>query len=218
MMASMSNVELKDVVIAIVSIMIVATAVMNALDSFYSFRQTQQQLRHLLRTNIERKEIQLEKNNIQVYGNRAFTGNLSTECYATVIFTTDRLEMPERNKLMAKLRELSRLPFREKKKTLVYIPKSIELFWKSLRSCRTIPFLVPAITGMAMLDGLPDINCKTQYYGYDIYKKSIRKCPGWVEPESICQKASAVGFSQVIALEETTQGDLIFRKLACSDS
>ncbi len=134
-----------------------------------------------------------------------------------VIFPSEKFVMPGRYKLMAKLQELSRLPIREKRKTLIYIPKSNKPFWKFLKACRTIPFIVPAITGMAMLDGLPDMDCETRYYGYGVYKDPTRTSHSRPEPETICQKALSKGFSEVIMLDEGIKGDFVFRKFGCLD-
>lgn len=218
MMAALSNVELKNVVIVIVSLVIVPTALMNALDSFNSFRHRQQQLRQMLRSSVEHEESRLEKKRIQVSGKDGPTGHLSLKSEGRVIFLKDKYQMLERNRLMDKLHELSRLPIHEKRKTLVYIPKSIGLFWKSFGSCRTTPFIVPAITGMAMLDGLPDVNCKTRYYGYEVYKRSTGTFRVGAKQELICEKALAKGFSQVIVVDEDAEGNLVVSKLACSDS
>lgn len=218
MMAALSNVELKNVVIAIVSFVIVSTALMNALDSFNSFRYRQQQLRQMLISRVEHEESRSEKNRIQVFGKDGLAGHLSSRSDGRVIFLKDNYQMLERNRLMDKLHELSRLPIHEKRKTLVYIPKSIGLFWKSIVSCKTTPFIVPAITGMAMLDGLPDVNCKTRCYGYEVYKRSTGTFRVGSKQELICEKAWARGFSQVIVVDVDAEGNLLVTKLACSDS
>lgn len=212
------NIPLKHVLIVVVTIVILSTALMNAVESFKSFRHRQNQSRELLAQSINQKARSPEKSCPRVLKDASSCTGFPTRTNDEAIFSVDKLKLHERYKLIEKLRELSQLPISKKRKTLIYIPKSNELFWKSLKRCKSIPFLAPAISGIAMLAGLPDVECETLYYGYAVYKDSsgIDVCRG--EAETICRQAVSKGFSEVIILDEDVSGDLVFRKLGCVGS
>ena len=76
--------------------------------------------------------------------------------------------------VISKLIELSKLPLDEKKITFLFIPKDNIEYWNLFKFTNNnkdkIPFLAPAITGIAMIKGLPEPEeRKTIYYGYNIY-------------------------------------------------
>jgi len=101
----------------------------------------------------------------------------------------------------------------EKKKTLVFIPQSNMDFWNiKLDACYGVPFLVPAITGMAMLDGFPPISCPSKHYGYDYYENNgIRtKKQTNTTDKALCSKTLEKGFSQILRIDNIyTQPRLI---------
>jgi len=94
-------------------------------------------------------------------------------------------------------------PMSEKKKTLVFIPQSNTNFWNAkLEACYAIPFLVPAITGMAMLDGFPPIHCKPKRFSYENYENAGMRTKKQTNTNDIalCSKALDKGFSQVLRI------------------
>jgi len=91
----------------------------------------------------------------------------------------------------------------EKKKTLVFIPQSNTNFWNAkLEACYAIPFLVPAITGMAMLDGFPPIHCKPKRFSYENYENAgmRTKTQTNTDNKALCSKALDKGFSQILRI------------------
>ncbi|MDM8561939.1 hypothetical protein QUF54_01130, partial [Candidatus Marithioploca araucensis] len=105
-------------------------------------------------------------------------------------------------------------PLSEKKKTLVFIPQSNTDFWNAkIEICYAIPFSVPAITGMAMLDGLPPIHCKPNGFAYESYENAgLRtKKQTNTNDKALCSKALDKGFSQVLRINNIyTQPKFIF--------
>ena len=78
--------------------------------------------------------------------------------------------------LAQNLLEISRLPEKVKRKSLIYVPRSNRLYWDHI-GCYQVPFVVPALTGIAHINGLPEPSCfsETNYYqkpttyGYSSY-------------------------------------------------
>jgi len=116
----------------------------------------------------------------------------------------DYLSTPEA-KILQLLHKIDRdMPLLEKKKMLVFIPQSNTDFWQAkFNKCDAIPFLVPAITGMAMLDGLPPTYCKPQYYGYRSYENfGVRTKPQTnTKNRALCSNALDKGFSQILRID-----------------
>ncbi|EDN66375.1 hypothetical protein BGP_5681 [Beggiatoa sp. PS] len=65
-----------------------------------------------------------------------------------------------------------------------------------------IPFSVPAITGMAMLDGLPPIHCKPNGFAYESYENAGMRTKKQtnINDKLLCSKALDKGFSQVLRI------------------
>lgn len=63
------------------------------------------------------------------------------------------------------LLEISRLPEKVKRESLIYVPRSNRLYWDHL-GCYQVPFVVPVLTGIAHINGLPEPACfsETDYY------------------------------------------------------
>jgi len=74
------------------------------------------------------------------------------------------------------LKELDKLELSEKRRTCIYIPKTNRVFW-DLQSHRQdgTPFIVPALTGIAMIEGLPDYLPfpANTHRGYNTYNKDF---------------------------------------------
>jgi len=108
-------------------------------------------------------------------------------------------------KMLKLLHKIDRdMPLSEKKKTLVFIPQSNTDFWNiKMKRCYGVPFLVPAITGMAMLDGLPPTHCKAMNYGYSSYENfGVRtKKQTNTKNKALCSNALDKGFSQILRID-----------------
>jgi hypothetical protein len=110
----------------------------------------------------------------------------------------------KKNYCMQQLQKLERLPLAEKRIALLYVPQSNTAYWTMLE-CAQCPFLGPALTGIAMIDGMPKADCdclNTIYvdFGYLDYKKrdAKNKQPSQPELENLAQK---LGFKKVLTLE-----------------
>lgn len=80
--------------------------------------------------------------------------------------------------------------------------------------CYIVPFLVPALSGMAALYGVP-YDCPMGAYGYEYYNSRYKGHPGWDHvylPEELCRMAAQHQFSNVLILNFK---DLRFRPLPC---
>jgi hypothetical protein len=82
--------------------------------------------------------------------------------------------------------------------------------------CDAIPFIVPAITGMAMLDGVPVESCQAKNYGYKLYhlrKESQSEIDK--TREVLCKKANNRGFSQIIVIDSDDRQNIIRSDFSC---
>ncbi len=123
------------------------------------------------------------------------------------LFGRDILEIENNynnNKILSffqKLKELDGLPNQEKKRTLIYVDLRTLLKDKSYNwnlGCHNIPFIVPSISGLAMIDGV-DITyfdcvgggcCEKIGLGYSYYQK-------WKTKQQIFSVDYAVMFNRV---------------------
>jgi hypothetical protein len=118
-------------------------------------------------------------------------------------------------KILSILQELSRLSPEEKRKTVVYIPQKFESFWTMYPDCRSAPFLVPGITGIAMLEGVPQSKCELSHWGYEIYASAIRTNHSQeLERIDLCFRAKQKGFSQLVEVDENTSPETLMSR-AC---
>jgi len=115
--------------------------------------------------------------------------------------------------LMETLQELAKMPIADKRQTVLFIPQSNKLYWNWLPNPNAAPFIVPAVTGMAMIDGLP--YGKPNFYGYESYiLRTTQQLPQ--SQEEICQKAKTKGFSHVIIIDTDSNNRVITQKISCS--
>ncbi len=119
----------------------------------------------------------------------------------------------KRNSFLIRLRELDQLPLAEKKRTLIHVAKSDSVFWNHFlghESPQNLSLLVPAVTGIAMLDGLPPDTIKTAYYGFGGYKKRERHPEGKKE---LCRAAFDIGFqnAEIVSFSRFYQATDIIR-------
>ena len=65
-----------------------------------------------------------------------------------------------RSQILESLVELSHLSNKDKKKSLIYISKKASKFWNwPSERCSRIAMLVPAVSGLGLLDGFPSHHC-----------------------------------------------------------
>lgn len=122
--------------------------------------------------------------------------------------TTLNSTLIARDKVIRALQTLYELPREAKRNTLLFIPQSYDAYWNLIR-CESAPFVAPAISGFAMIDGLPGRDCQVTGAGYADY--SPRSGPqldsGQIRSD-ICNRAFSQGFLNVIALEGPAEGAL----------
>jgi hypothetical protein len=103
------------------------------------------------------------------------------------------------------LLELSRLPLGVKQQTAIFVPQGEQKYWAMLKrpgACSFSGFVVPAVTGMSMVDGMPPFGCKVSpYYGLSLYpgRKSAQS-ESDTTPATVCARAARLGFQRVIEL------------------
>jgi len=83
-----------------------------------------------------------------------------------------------RAELLEVLLELDKLPISKKSDSLIYIPVDNEIFWnlEILPKTLSVPLLVPAVSGIAMIYGLPDEGLiYTKSFGYSVYRTTSKE-------------------------------------------
>jgi len=113
-----------------------------------------------------------------------------------------------RHRLFRELIELGNRPIAEKKQTCVYIPKTNDAYWKiPLYKRLAIPFIAPALSGIAMIEGVP------AYFPHDFvgfasdytYKDASRT----FTDEEIALVAKEQGFQHLIIIENAEQETIV---------
>jgi hypothetical protein len=109
---------------------------------------------------------------------------------------------------------LYRLPREEKRFTLLHIPKTNRTYWDLLGDTNppwVTPFVAPALSGLAHLEGLPDAEDSSHEggYGYREYQSS-RDAQRPAAPEQakddLCRKADGMGFRRILVLDVNRDG------------
>jgi hypothetical protein len=125
-------------------------------------------------------------------------------------------------KVIALLQSLDRLPLAEKRRSLLYIPKSNREFWDLLHTAyapKDGPLVAPALSGIAMLDGLYDRPEGDLWagYGYQHYTCPIEK---QTQPPldkylpTLKKRCVELGMDQLIVIDEHN-GRSEVRKFDC---
>ena len=125
------------------------------------------------------------------------------------------------------LRDLDRLPLAEKRRTLLYIPKTNVQFWDLLHTAyspKIGPFVAPALSGIAMLDGLywPSKDDPWSVYGYEEYDYPYVNPPYEKVPQPpldeylpvLKRRCVALGMNQLIVIDEKN-GRVEMHKFDC---
>jgi hypothetical protein len=125
------------------------------------------------------------------------------------------------------LRGLDRLPLAEKRRTLLFIPKTNLQFWDLLHTAyspKVGPFVAPALSGIAMVDGLydPPKDDPWSGYGYHNYDYPYLTPPYEKQPQpplaeylpTLKKRCIAQGMNQLIVIDERN-GHLEVHKFDC---
>ena len=122
--------------------------------------------------------------------------------------------------LISTLRSLDTTPPALKQRTAVFIPQSYTHFWRiwtEPERCSFIPFIVPATSGMALVDGMPPVDCDlTNQYGMTKYtRRTSPQLPTDTLPQGLCAKAKAKGFSRVVVIDGPDSTQVQQRAIEC---
>jgi hypothetical protein len=116
---------------------------------------------------------------------------------------------------------LNRIPLSEKRRSVVFVPQKEKPYWNILKrpnACAFSGFVVPSLTGIAMIDGMPRPDCKlSPYYGLSLFEH--RTHPQTEAEQSdpvVCERARKKGFDRVIRLDFDDAGRMSQRVIACS--
>jgi len=112
---------------------------------------------------------------------------------------------------------LGDLPLELKERSAVFVPQSELKYWTILKrpgACAFSGFVVPSLTGFSMIDGMPASGCKlSPYYGLSLFQHRVR---GETETRStLCHRAAAAGFAQVIELRFDAEGRISQNAIQC---
>jgi hypothetical protein len=136
------------------------------------------------------------------------------------------LERGKAYRMIALLEELGTLPVSEKKSLLLFIPQNNEAYWKLIEphlvmaldypGCKAVPFIAPALTGIASLDGMPALGCDTTVYGFDCYaRRTLAQTLSADNDIAICARARSKGFFKVLVVASDRAGSITVRRLNC---
>jgi hypothetical protein len=109
------------------------------------------------------------------------------------------------------LLSLAGMPLSEKRHTAVFVPQAEWKYWSILarpNACGFSGFVVPSLTGIAMIDGMPDAQCKlSPYYGLSLFEKRAGlQSDAEITPAKLCTRAAAKGFDRVLQLHFDDRG------------
>lgn len=68
-----------------------------------------------------------------------------------------------------KLHTLSKMSVKEKQSHQLMIQRNSD-YWQLLNQCEANPLIAPAVTGIVLVEGLPDGGCNSSLYGYQVYR------------------------------------------------
>ncbi|MDP9176306.1 MAG: hypothetical protein M3O61_01365 [Gemmatimonadota bacterium] len=123
--------------------------------------------------------------------------------------------------VISALRELDRMPLELKQRTLLFIPQSYHGFWRIWKDergrCSFTPMIAPATSGLALLDGMPPVDCDlTDQYGMLRYhRRTTPQSSADTTSAALCTKARVKGFSRVVVLEGASSGGVAVRPVEC---
>jgi len=121
------------------------------------------------------------------------------------------------------LYELSKKSLLFKRETAIFIPKKLDIFWNITCDSHMPPFIVPGITGMAMIGGLPDLSKHSCYthlleYGFYYYYKKGKKAELFDKSyENICEIAKQEDFIRVIEITVNVEDEIIINTHNCEE-
>jgi len=134
-------------------------------------------------------------------------------------YLTDRellrsgLESSRNYKVLNGLRSLSAMSRSARRETALFIPQSEYRYWDLLTrpgSCTFSPFVAPALSGIAMVDGMPPLRCElSAFYGIGEYtpRRSAQTNMD-TSVDTLCRKALAARLRRVMVLHFDASGTM----------
>ena len=122
--------------------------------------------------------------------------------------------------LIKKLENYYNLPEKYKFTTGIYIDKSNRVFWDLSCDRLMIPFVVPAISNIALISGLPEYpwekSCfgNLSGYGYGRYKDTFNQNVQLTEDE-LCKFAKVDNFKNVIKIYINSKNNIVDKIIKC---
>jgi hypothetical protein len=137
------------------------------------------------------------------------------------------LERTPHYETIRELEQIGNLSVEQKQTTLMFIPHSNKEYWGIIPEdfplaldypgCKAVPFIAPALTGVAALDGRPIVNCDTVGFSYPFYEPRLKpQCAEDTEDSALCVRARSKGFDKVIAMDAVPGGQVKLRYLRCA--
>lgn len=121
------------------------------------------------------------------------------------------------------LLDLDKLPLSEKRKTLIFIPRSNKLFWDSYDP-RGIAMAPAALSGIAMIDGIPSVSTESEklfpghmfaFYIYGV--ATIDPATINPDPQKVYSRVLKRGFSRLIIMDNK-DGETIITKIPTEEN
>ncbi len=121
------------------------------------------------------------------------------------------VETTQRARVIASLRSLAALPEAEKKRTGIFIAQSETAYWNLLAregACTFAGYVVPALTGITMVDGMPAHGCPLlPYYGISLYEPRAQlQTPSDTLPARLCRRAGPYAITRIMTLHFDVDG------------
>jgi len=113
--------------------------------------------------------------------------------------------LPEYN-LISELQKLAELSREEKKISCIYIPKTNKFYWGILEKPKCTALIASAITGIAMIEGVPEN--MTLYYGFSDYLYNTHSSKIFSDIE-IVEVAHNKGFKKVFVIESISDTTIV---------
>lgn len=130
------------------------------------------------------------------------------------------VEGSTRGRVIASLRTLAALPDEDRRRTGIFIAQSETEYWGLMvrdGACTFAGYVAPALTGMAMVDGMPAYGCPLiPYYGMALYDaRSRAQIPADTLPDQLCRRAAKYALNRVMTLHFDADGRVATRVADC---
>ncbi len=122
--------------------------------------------------------------------------------------------------IITALREIAQLPIEERRQSALFIPQSYRGYWGMFDSderCTYVSFIAPALSGVAMVDGMPAFGCRvTEQYNMASFAPRVRpQTEADTGDARLCARARSSGLSRIFVLAPDARGTPRRRRIAC---